>query len=264
MALHIKATMKEEAAPLMVRDLWIRRSGSGGVEHMALKGVSLTLNSKECVGVAGPSGSGKTTLALAVAGFLKPYRGEVWHKGRCVASSGARSIHGRCSYVQMVFQDPFASLNPRRTLRSWFYLAQSASLGLRNEDEIRHLMDMMRLPQSRLDRYPGELSGGECQRAAIAAALAAKAKVLVLDEPTSMLDPIAKQQIEDVLLTVKYEVGIPMLVISHDLRTLASLCSRIELLWGGEIIESGEAHTLLSGSSTTEGRSLLSAWHQIQ
>ncbi len=245
--------------PLIARNLWIRRHSINVSNQLILKNISLKLPQNSCMGITGPSGSGKSTLALACAGLLRPFRGELLHYGRSPQLHGWAPFRKHRSMVQMVFQDPYSSLNPRRTLGAWFSLAQcDEERG--NREVILSLMDLVRLKREYINRYPGELSGGECQRAAIVAALATKAEVLILDEPTSMLDPIAREQVEQALLLIRQEMSISMLVISHNVSTLASLCDEIALLWEGEIIETASAKEFMSSPKTKQAHCLLNAW----
>ncbi|MFC1749159.1 ABC transporter ATP-binding protein [Pseudomonadota bacterium] len=249
----------DTSAPLIARNLWVRRHHVNVSDQLILKNVSLTLPRNSSVGITGPSGAGKSTLALVCAGFLRPFQGELLHNTHHPKLRRWSPFRKHKSMVQMVFQDPHASFNPRRTLGEWFSLAQCDE-EKDNHDAITSLMDLVRLKKEYINRYPAELSGGECQRAAIVAALAAKAEVLILDEPTSMLDPIAKQQVEQALLSVRQEMSISMLVISHNVSTLAALCDEISLLWEGEIIETASTQAFMSSPTTKQAQCLLNAW----
>ncbi|CAN5144908.1 hypothetical protein BH11ACT2_BH11ACT2_06860 [soil metagenome] len=165
--------------------------------------------------------------------------------------------------VQMVFQDPYASLNPRRTIRS--VLAEllrihglasgRAQIAARSAE----LLELVRLPKDALDSYPGEFSGGQRQRLAIARALAVEPLVLVADEPTSALDVSVQASVLDLLDSLRTELGLTVLLITHDLGVVARLCDRVAVLHAGELVESGTRDQFFAGPATEYARQLLAA-----
>jgi len=222
--------------------------------------VSLCLTEQVNLGIVGPSGSGKSTLAMVCAGLLRPTSGSVWHNGQ--------SLHGRFGkrtrlrhHVSMVFQNPFAALNPRHSIR--FALERAMRYSRVNGDPpaktIEDVLESVHLPTYVLDAYPGRLSGGECQRACIAVCLAANSRVLILDEPLSMLDPIVQEDIVELLITLREEQNWTFLMVTHDLRLAAKLSDRLLVLDNGSIVENASVVEVMTASVHPTTRSLLQA-----
>ncbi|MCL6635651.1 MAG: dipeptide/oligopeptide/nickel ABC transporter ATP-binding protein [Peptococcaceae bacterium] len=196
---------------------------------------SLAIGKGETVGVVGESGSGKTTLGLILAGLLQPDGGQVYYDGRAVAgmSDQERKAHRR--NVQVIFQHPETAFNPRwKLLRS---LAEPYRLHRIpfTEESLLQQLEAMGLSAGHLSRYPGQLSGGELQRAAIARVMVPEPKFVVLDEPTSMLDAITQAQIVGLFQELQKKKGVAYLFISHDLDLARSFCRRIYRLREGEL-----------------------------
>ncbi|MEW8437671.1 MAG: dipeptide/oligopeptide/nickel ABC transporter ATP-binding protein [Candidatus Thiodiazotropha taylori] len=227
---------------------------SHGIHTAALSGVSLTLAVGETVAIVGRSGAGKTTLALVAAGLLRPVAGEVRHFGRVLknVSSGAPSP------IQMVFQNPYAALNPRRTIRSWLRLIL-ARRRLGKSEGVEQFLALAGLPESRLDALPGQLSGGECQRACIAASLAAKGRGLILDEPVTMLDSIARQTVVRTLQQLRESRNLSYLLITHDLALATELCDQAYVIDEGRIIEGGALTDVFTKPTKEMTRKLVNA-----
>ena len=196
----------------------------------AVDQVSLSIREGECLGLIGESGSGKSTTAYLAAGLLLPDEGEVIYRG---------------GHLQMVFQNPRSSMDPRRKVLDnicegmWYHRH-----GL-SKEEIRkralEMMDMVQLSRSYADRYTRELSGGECQRAAIARAILVKPRLLICDEVTSALDVSVQAQIIRLLDQLKRELGLSFLFISHDIALVSSFCDRVAVMYQGKIVEEGTA-----------------------
>lgn len=228
---------------------------------VALDDVSLSLCEGTSVGVIGPSGSGKTTLALACAGLLRPSQGQVLHEGLDAYERWTRRATRGPLPVQMVFQNPFAALNPRRTIGAWL----AKIFRLRNDQQWNKgqipedCLTMVNLPPTVSSAFPGQLSGGECQRACIAACIAAGARALILDEPLSMLDPIASEEVLDRLLTLQRSQGWAYLVVTHDLWVVSKLCQEVLVLSEGRVTEQGTVTTVLEKPQHPVARQLVEA-----
>ena len=215
----------------------------------AVNNVSLALSGGQTIGLVGESGCGKTTLARTLVGLRKPETGQVLFHGKPLDSD---RLSGK---LQMVFQDPTASLNPRRSV--W----QNVSVPLKTPDEVRIAAALRRveLPEELWHRLPATLSGGQQQRAAIARAFIGRPDCIVCDEPVSFLDMSARAGIINLLNKLGREDGVAMLVISHDLRMVYSLCEIISVMDGGEIVEFQETKRLFSNPQHKKTKSLLAA-----
>ncbi len=217
-----------------------------GVATVALNDVSMAIVPGTALGVVGPSGSGKSTLALTCAGLLRPNMGRVMHEGLDVYGDRSRRRTSQ-RFVQMVFQNPFAALNPRRTI------GESISIMLRRRkgDTARTAggthayLDLVRLPSAVSTEVPGRLSGGECQRACIAACLAAGAHTLILDEPLNMLDPIVQEEIIELLVSLREDGSLSYLLVSHDFALVSRLCEQVLVLSEGTVVETGTTTEML-------------------
>ncbi|MEW5911311.1 MAG: dipeptide/oligopeptide/nickel ABC transporter ATP-binding protein [Thermodesulfobacteriota bacterium] len=206
-----------------------------------LKNISFSLAPGSRVGLVGPSAAGKTTLGMVCAGLLPPKSGNVYHFNQDIYQKKISPFSSHHAMVQMVFQDPFSALNPRRTVRSWLRFCQRKTeipLYKKDDKAMKHL-EMVNLSKSLLDRFPGQLSGGECQRVAITASLLSEAKCLLLDEPTNMLDSIARKQVLDALKNINNHLKTSLLYITHDLASAGDICEKIIFLYNGSIIEEG-------------------------
>ncbi|MFJ9693960.1 dipeptide ABC transporter ATP-binding protein [Kitasatospora sp. NPDC101183] len=223
----------------------------------ALEGVSLSAAPGRAVGVIGESGSGKSTLARALLGLVAPHAGTVRVAGRSWAGAGrARERELRRS-VQMVFQDPYASLSPRMTVRE--ALAEPLAVhGLREPDPAG-LCALVGLPEAVLDALPHRLSGGQRQRVAIARALAVGPQVLVADEPTSALDVSVQAQILNLFADLRERTGVGLVFISHDLALVRHLCDEVLVLRHGRVVERAPAEQLFAEPAHPYTRELLAA-----
>lgn len=236
---------------LDVRDATVnfqgRRSLSGlfgerSVVH-ALRGVSLQVDEGETLGLVGESGCGKTTLARAIVGLEPLTSGEIRLDGELVAAGGWRRQLRAVRTCQMVFQDPYSSLNPKRRVRQiigepWEIHRTLAppSPGTR----VNELLEMVGLAATVADRYPHQLSGGQRQRVGIARALALEPRLLICDEPVSALDVSIQAQILQLLKSIQRELGLAYIVISHDLGVVRQISSRVAVLYLGRVVEDGD------------------------
>jgi len=252
---HVPAASAEESRPVeTVPALEVQKlrvdvgSRRRGLLHRdppvyAVDSVSLAVHAGETLGLVGESGCGKSTLSRSIVGITPVAGGSVEVDGHDVTSMGDEQLARVRSSVQYVFQDPYASLNPRRTVRQ--SLAEALSLrGLRGaelEAESHALMDRVGLRREYLDRYPHAFSGGQRQRIGIARALARRPKVLILDEPVSALDMSIQAQIINLLEELQRELGLGYLFIAHDLSVVRHLSDRVAVMYLGRIVETGTA-----------------------
>ena len=228
----------------------------------AVDGVSFTLDRGETLSIVGESGCGKSTVGRTVLRLTPPTSGEVWLDGQRIDNLPAPQLRPLRARMQVVFQDPFSSLNPRMKVRDIiaeplrnFGLARGAAL----EDKVAELLDTVRLPRDAMRRYPHEFSGGQRQRIGIARALAPGADIIVCDEAVSALDVSVKAQIVNLLSDLQDELGLALLFISHDLAIVEHLTHRVAVMYLGRIVEMADRATLFSAPAHPYTRALLSA-----
>ena len=228
----------------------------------AVDGVSFTLDRGETLSVVGESGCGKSTVGRTVLSLTPPTSGEVWLDGTRIDQLPASELRPLRRRMQVVFQDPFSSLNPRMRVRDIiaeplrnFGLAQGAAL----DDRVAKLMDTVRLPRDAMRRYPHEFSGGQRQRIGIARALAPGADIIVCDEAVSALDVSVKAQIVNLLADLQEELGLALLFISHDLAIVEHLTHRVAVMYLGRIVEMADRDTLFAAPAHPYTRARLSA-----
>jgi peptide/nickel transport system ATP-binding protein len=220
------------------------RSGGffGGAHAIdAVKGVDLRVDAGEIVGIVGESGSGKSTVARCIARLIAPTDGAIVIKGHDVARLSTRALRPHRRRVQIVFQDPYRSLNPRRTIGA------SLTEGLVNYGEpaaqaisrAREMLGFVGVDPNAVDRYPHQFSGGQRQRICIARALLMEPEVLIADEAVSALDVSVQAQVLDLLERIRARLGLAVLFITHDLRVAAQLCDRVLVMRDGEVVETG-------------------------
>ena len=207
----------------------------------AVAGATLTVEPGQIVGLVGESGCGKSTLARAAVGLMPARSGAIVFEGHRVTPLSRRARPRELVRLQMVFQNPFSSLNPRRTIGSQIADGLVAAGGGRrgNSEPIAELLERVGLPETAADRYPHQFSGGQRQRVAIARALAANPSVIVLDEPLSSLDASAQAQIANLLTELARTLDLGLLLISHDLAIVRHTADAVSVMYLGEIVESG-------------------------
>ena len=232
----------------------VRRSPIGNLAgkagpFLALDGIDLQIAAGETVGIVGESGSGKSTLARAVIRQNRPSGGSIRLDGEDVHALAGEALMAFRRRVQMVFQNPYDSLNPRMTIAEavaepiWRHGLADRGTAQTRADE---LLEMVELPRSLRDRKPRQLSGGQCQRVGLARALALEPQLLIADEITSALDVTTQAQILELLLRLQRERALTLLYISHDLSVVSSICQRVYVFKAGRIVENGPARQVLS------------------
>jgi len=214
----------------------------------AVDEVSMTINKKETIGLVGESGCGKTTLGRTIGKLLEPDGGKIYFKGVDITHMKDREFRKFRRYIQMVFQDPFASLNPRMTIKD--IIGEPLKIherikGKELEERVLELLEVVGLKKEHLYRYPHEFSGGQRQRTNIARALSLNPDFIILDEPTSALDVSVQAQILNLLKDLQAEFGLTYLFISHDLSVVDYMSDRIAVMYLGKIIEIGDAEKVI-------------------
>ncbi len=236
---------------LEVSDLHVWFDLPNGQQVHAVAGVSLALDAGERFGLVGESGCGKTTTVLALMGLLPPtasVAGEVRIGGRNVLADGEASVRPhRWKDVAMVFQGAMNALNPVKKV-GWQVAEPLAFHGIAQGAAARRrageLLEMVGIPAAAAERYPHEFSGGMRQRAAIAMALACQPKILLADEPTTALDVMVQAQILELLTRLSDELGLALILVTHDLPVVAQVCARAAVMYAGEIVETGPLDAL--------------------
>jgi len=266
----IPVTLEPDASKSLVMDIeeahisyhdrgkfW-RRSKTNHV----VRGVNLKVHSGQIIGLVGESGCGKSTLARTIVGLLPLESGRIVIAGNEWGSASKRQRADLRRTVQMVFQDPYQSLNPRQTIRDILteplivhHMVDRRAVPAR----VTELMDTVGMPQSLLNRFPYQLSGGQRQRIGIARALAMEPRLIVADEPVSALDVSVQAQITNLLADLRDELGLAYLVIAHDLTVVRNLCEEVAVMQDGRIVEHGTSEQIFSDPQHPYTRTLLAA-----
>ena len=227
----------------------------------ALSNVSFTLNEREILGIVGESGSGKSTLLRLVSGLEAPDTGKLTLDGRELP---ARRTRAEYRQIQMIFQDAVGSFHPRRKISASIRESVHNLLGSYEEPDWNALCDMVQLSPALLDRYPRDLSGGQCQRFAIARAMAVKPRILLCDEITSALDVSSQAQILRLLSSLYYEQNMSVIFVSHDLAVVRSICTRVMVMKGGRLVEEGSAAQIIEAPREEYTKQLISSVLEIR
>ena len=228
----------------------------------AVEDVSFTIRKGEVLGLVGESGSGKTTVGRMVMGLIPPTAGAIVFDGQDIAGLNRAAMLPYRQRIQMVFQDPFASLNPRRKVGD--LIAEGMEIhriGTRAEQraEVARLLDIVGLPADAADRFPHEFSGGQRQRIGIARALAVKPDMLVADEPVSALDVSVQAQVLNLLRDLQDEFGLAYVFISHDLGVVRFMADEVLVMKDGAVVEQAATRELLAAPRQDYTRRLLAA-----
>jgi len=267
-AARVAPAVRTKEVLLDVRHLTTRFPVKGGIlrrtvaQVHAVEDVSFTLNVGETLALVGESGCGKSSCGRSILRLVKPTSGEVWIGGRDIGALNPADLRRARADMQMVFQDPFASLNPYRRLKDQvaepivnFGLASGAELKAR----VEHLFDRVHLPRSFMNRYPHELSGGQRQRVAIARALAVNPKLIVADEAVSALDVSVQAQVLNLMMELQEDLGLSYLFISHDMAVVERIAHQVGVMYLGRIVEIGSRASVFETPSHPYTRQLLSA-----
>jgi ABC-type glutathione transport system ATPase component len=236
--------MSETTPLLEVTDLVVNFRGRRGKQVNALKGVSLTVQPGETVGLVGESGSGKSTLGNAALGLAPVSGGSIRFAGEEIAHASNRQRRRLSRDLQAVFQNPYGSLNPTRTIGSTLaepMLEQGRFGRAEIQRRLGEVLEQVGMPADSAQRFPSEFSGGQRQRIAIARALMLSPKLIICDEPVSALDLSIQAQVLNLLSDLKRDLGVSMLFISHDLAVVRYIADSIVVLKHGEIVEHGSA-----------------------
>ena len=228
----------------------------------ALQGVSFIIQAGRSLGIVGESGSGKSTLARLVMALDRPTAGTVRLMGRDLHALPPEQLRLARRDMQMVFQDPYGSLDPRQTVERIVaepLAAQQTTTRVEQRRQAEGVLDSVGLRSADLDKYPHEFSGGQRQRIAIARALITRPRLIVADEPVSALDVSVQAQVLNLMQDLQAEFGITYMLISHDLAVVHHLCDDVAVLWQGRIVEQGAPEKMFHAAEHPYTRALLAA-----
>ncbi|PPL16247.1 ATP-binding cassette domain-containing protein, partial [Microterricola pindariensis] len=215
----------------------------------------------ECVGLVGESGSGKSTLGKAILGLVPVAGGRISFDGRDITHAKGRERRALASDIQVVFQDPYGSLDPLMTIGD--ILAEPLATAGTGKREARSLvaemLDRVSLPRNVLERYPSEFSGGQRQRIAIARALVRRPRLIICDEPVSALDLTTQATILELLIELQRDTGVSYLFVSHDLGVVRRVCHRVAVMYRGNLVETGDGEQVTREPQHAYSRRLLTA-----
>jgi oligopeptide/dipeptide ABC transporter ATP-binding protein len=258
------AIMSASLAPLLAADQMVKtypsRDGAGAVQ--AVSGVSLTVARGETFGIVGESGSGKSTLARLLLRLIEPTSGTTVFDGQNLGSLNKRALRALRRDMQIVFQDPYASLDPRLTVGAIIeepLAIHNIGKGGERRDKVNGYLRLVGLEPEAAQRYPHEFSGGQRQRIGIARAMILEPKLVILDEPVSALDVSIQSQILNLLMELKQRLGLSYIFISHDLSVVEHVSDRVAVMYLGRIVEMAPAMELFERPLHPYTQALISA-----
>ena len=228
----------------------------------AVDGVSFSLRQGEALGIVGESGSGKTTVGRCIARVYDPNAGLIDYRGQDLAAMPQGQLAEARKQIRMIFQDPFAALNPRMTVKQIIaepLIVHNIASGSELEDRVAGLLQDVGLDPGMMERYPHAFSGGQRQRIVIARAIALEPKLVIADEPTSALDVSIRTQVLDLLLRLQAERGLSFIFISHDMAVIRYFCDRVAVMYRGQIVEIGETEDIIQNPQHPYTKALLSS-----
>lgn len=245
-------------APIFETKGLVKTYNQHGGSVNALDGIDLTLRSGVSLGIVGESGAGKSTILDILLGIEKPTRGIVKYHGQEINIRDRKQMNRFRREVQVVFQDPKTSLNPRMRIGS--IVAEplrSLKIEVDHAERIKEVLEAVGLDHGVVSRYPDEFSGGQRQRIAIARAIASSPSVLIGDEPVSALDVSVRKQILDLFRSLKEKLNLTLVLVSHDLAIVGQLCEEIIVLKNGQIVESGDTRSVFTNPAVAYTQKLL-------
>jgi ABC-type oligopeptide transport system ATPase subunit len=228
----------------------------------AVDDVSFDIEEGEMYGLVGESGSGKSTIGRCMLRLIEPTAGEMRFRGENILGFDRTKLRHARRDMQMIFQDPFSSLNPRmraRTIVEEPLVIHAIGTRQQRRERVEELFSLVGLDTAHLDRYPHEFSGGQRQRIGLARALALKPSFIIADEPVSALDVSIQAQVIDLLLELQQRLKLTYLFIAHDLRLVRQICARVSVMYLGKIVESGRTESIFNNPHHPYTRALLSA-----
>jgi ABC-type glutathione transport system ATPase component len=247
--------------PLLEASDVVVEYGTKRKPNRVLHEVSLSIGAGECVGLVGESGSGKSTLGKAILGLVPVASGRILFDGRDITHAKGRERRALAADIQVVFQDPYGSLDPLMTVGD--ILAEPLATAGTGKAEARatvaEMLDRVRLPKNVLERYPSEFSGGQRQRIAIARALVRRPRLIICDEPVSALDLTTQATILDLFIELQRDTGVSYLFVSHDLGVVRRVCHRVAVMYRGNLVETGDGEQVTGDPQHAYSRRLLMA-----
>ena len=256
--------MAEERTPLLETVDLKKYFKVGDKSYLhAVDGINMKVYAGETIGVVGESGCGKSTLGRTILRLIEPTSGQILYNGQDITKYNARQMKKMRQELQIIFQDPYASLDPRKSVIEIIaeYMLINKTLPTKKEifNHAAHLMDVVGLARRYATAYPHELDGGRRQRIGIARALSVNPKFIVCDEPVSALDVTLQAQILQLLADLREKFGLSYLFISHDLAVVYQLCDRVCVMYHGEIVEQGNVDTVYDHPQDDYTKKLLAA-----
>lgn len=230
--------------------------------HIAANNISFALKKGECLAIVGESGCGKSTLARVIMNLEKADDGKVILDGNNITNIKGKKLSSVYKEIQIVFQDAIGSLNPKMTIGESikeYVCSLCSTTKEEREKKVEDLLELVGLPKEFKNRYPHELSGGQCQRVAIARALSSHPKVLICDEATSALDVSVQAQVLDLLIKMKNNLNISYIFITHDLALVSSFCDRVIVIKDGSIVEEGYVDKVINDPKSDYTKLLLNS-----